>query len=94
MSEREKILAAAKSAVCGDRDRQYGKPEENFNIIASYWTEYLHSSISPEDVAIMMILFKIARLSGSECQSRDSWVDIAGYAACGAEIALGEGEAT
>lgn len=35
----------------------------------------------------MMILFKVARLIGSNYNSMDSWVDIIGYAACGGEIA-------
>ena len=35
----------------------------------------------------MLALMKIARLKSSEFESEDSWVDLAGYAACGAEIA-------
>jgi hypothetical protein len=35
----------------------------------------------------MLALLKIARLKNSP-NHRDSWVDIAGYAACGAECAL------
>ena len=42
--------------------------------------------IEPEDVAIMMGMLKIARLA-SNPQHMDSWVDLAGYAACGGEIA-------
>ena len=38
-----------------------------------------------DDVAIMMALLKISRLSW-EPTKRDSWVDVAGYAACGYEI--------
>jgi hypothetical protein len=37
------------------------------------------------DVAIMMALLKISRLSW-EPTKKDSWVDLAGYAACGYEI--------
>ena len=40
------------------------------------------------DVAVMMCLFKIARLQSSAFESVDSWVDLIGYAACGGEIAL------
>ena len=36
------------------------------------------------DVAVMMILLKIARVASSK--KSDNWVDIAGYAACGGEI--------
>lgn len=43
------------------------------------------SEITPHDVAIMTILVKIARLANTPSHA-DSWADIAGYAACGAEI--------
>ena len=87
---REEILKTASKAVNGDRDKRYGKPEDNFQRIANYWSAYLEEKIDSNDVAIMMILFKVARLQ-SNLQSNngadlDSWVDIAGYAACGGEI--------
>lgn len=86
---RKKVLETADKAVNGDRDTQYGNPEDSFERIAEYWQTYLEDkvNIGAEDVAIMMILFKIARLEGSEYLHQDSWVDIAGYAACGCEIA-------
>jgi len=40
--------------------------------------------LKPHDVALMMALLKIARLKGNPIHG-DSWVDLAGYAACGAE---------
>jgi len=86
---REEVLEKAKSIVNGDRDQAYGKPEDNFAKIARLWSTYLDEHIGREDVAIMMMLMKIARLASSEYQSMDSWIDIAGYAACGAEIAGG-----
>lgn len=42
------------------------------------------------DVAILMALMKIARLIESP-NHMDSWVDLAGYAACGARCAGAEG---
>lgn len=50
-----------KHAVCGDRDHQYGSPEDNFDQIARFWSIYLHTNLSSCDVANMMILFKLAR---------------------------------
>ena len=80
--------------ICGDRDHIYGNPEDSFKTIADFWETYLKTkcvsngtniNISAEDVAAMMVLFKIARIAtGSYCE--DSWVDCAGYAACGGEI--------
>jgi len=81
---RETILDDAKHAVCGDRDHQYGSPEDNFDQIARFWSIYLHTNLSSCDVANMMILFKLARNMTGE-PKLDNWVDIAGYAACGAD---------
>lgn len=83
---REAVLAKAKEAVCGEREEQYGTPEDNFETIAAYWSLYLGGEVTALDVANMMILLKLARL-GSGAPTLDSFVDIAGYAACGAEIA-------
>ena len=82
--KREEILKTAKSCVCGERDEDYGKPEDNFFRIASYWSVYLNHPVTPRDVAMMMILLKVARtnLGGTD----DCYVDIAGYAACAGEI--------
>ena len=84
---RKEILAEAEKCVCSDRNRQYGEPEDNFSNIANLWSAYLDTGIEVEDVAIMMCLFKIARLKSSYYKSKDSWIDLIGYAACGGEIA-------
>ena len=89
---RTEILAEAEKCVCSDRNLQYGEPEDNFNTIAKFWSAYLDTDIGAEDVAIMMCLFKIARLTGSCYKSKDSWVDLIGYAACGGEIATRDEE--
>lgn len=85
---RIELLDLANECVCGDRNLQYGEPEDNFSDIAKLWSSYLDIEIGSEDVAIMMCLFKIARLKSSYYESKDSWVDLIGYAACGGEIAL------
>jgi hypothetical protein len=41
--------------------------------------------LTPADVAAMMILMKVSRITTSPGKE-DNWVDIAGYAACGAEV--------
>ena len=41
--------------------------------------------LRPQDVAVMMMLLKIARI-GTGADKEDNWVDIAGYAACGGEV--------
>ena len=41
MAKRAEILEAAKKCVCGDREQDYGSPENNFNTIASLWNTYI-----------------------------------------------------
>lgn len=73
--------------VNGDREHDYGTPEDNFKTIAGLWSAYLGKEISSLDVAMLMALMKIARIKAGT--KPDSFVDLAGYAACGAEIAGG-----
>lgn len=92
---RHSILATADSTVNGARAEVYGGPEDSFKLIASFWEPYIAAKcvgqgvnvcINPEDVAVLMSLMKVARLAASP-NHEDSWVDLAGYAACGAELA-------
>lgn len=82
-TDREKILDDAKKCVCEDREKQYGEPEDSFASIAAFWSDYLNVAITPSDACAMMALMKLARLKATNGMHRDSWVDLAGYAACG-----------
>lgn len=82
---RKECLTAAIDAVCKDRENTYGSPEDNFKLIADLWSTYTGVKISPRDVAVMMILLKTARARTGTNHS-DNFVDMAGYAACAAEI--------
>lgn len=95
---RASILEEANRCVCGQREQDYGSPEDNFRLIASMWEMYIRQrcvgsgadvSIMPEDVAMLMALLKIARICTGTGMA-DSFVDLAGYAACGGEIAGGK----
>lgn len=87
---RLQILKAAAKCVCGDREQDYGSPENNFGIIAEMWNAYLHGRIIyAKDVAAMLALLKIARISSGNAKD-DNWIDLAGYAACGGEIESNE----
>ena len=85
------ILEVAGTCVNGERDKTYGSPEENFQKIADFWNTYLNNKLilgyelTAKDVAAMMALLKIARISTGNYKA-DNWVDLAGYAACGGEI--------
>lgn len=92
---RPEILDTAKSYVTADRNATHGDPEDNFRTIAEYWSAYLRAKylvagevddLNPADIAAMMVLMKVSRLATSPGQE-DHWIDIAGYAACGGEVA-------
>lgn len=92
---RKELLDKACSIVNGARDKSYGSPEDSFKCIGQMWNAYLgrrlQKKLSSSDVAAMMGLLKISRIS-SGIYSEDSWIDLAGYAACGGECASFEQE--
>ena len=86
MSIRAQILDAAKQAVTIDRAATHGEAEQTFALIARLWTARLGHRIEPHMVALMMIDLKTARAQGNPGHL-DNWIDLAGYAACGGEVA-------
>lgn len=94
---RRSILRDAEKCVVGDRDQDYGSPENSFAVIGKLWGIYLEEkclrdgriTILPEDTAALMCLFKTARVATGHGKA-DNWVDLAGYAACGGEIEGGK----
>lgn len=90
---RADLLESALDAV-DKRPKSYGPPEQNFGRIAALWNIYMGDKYGEDlglvavDVACMMVLMKVARLEETP-DHIDSWVDIAGYAACGAEVSTG-----
>lgn len=78
------LLDEAKQIITGDRQDAYGKPEDSFGLIGSLWSAYLGRTITPREVADMMVLFKMARLRGQK-PTRDTYRDVAGYAAIAAD---------
>jgi len=99
------ILAEADKIINGERQEQYGKPEDAFESIASLWNAYFISIlkdlqsanncfhaeswegefiIKAHDVAMMMVLLKVARTNGQK--KIDNYIDIAGYAALAARL--------
>ena len=82
---RSDILHEAETQITGQREQDYGSPENNFALIANLWSDYLDAEITALDVAMMMCLLKIARIKNGG-GTGDSFVDICGYGACGGEI--------
>lgn len=88
VEKRKRVLDDAIDAVCKDRCEMYGEVEDNFGVIAGLWNAYLKTltgrevDLTPKEVAEMMILFKVGRAATAMEDHRDTYVDIAGYAAC------------
>lgn len=95
IEKREDLLKQAIDIVCSDRNNQYGEPEDNFSVIGELWSAYLNARCTPpgvrvdigaQEAADMLILFKVARSATAVNPKTDTYVDIAGYAACAGAI--------
>ncbi len=88
---RAEFLETVRNFVCKDRNVTHGDAEDNFRVIATLWETYLNNtppqSLNSTDVAIMMCLFKVARLMANP-KNMENWHDLAGYAACGGGIVM------
>lgn len=80
------ICGHAANLVGGDRAKQNGDKRENHNNIAMLWGAYTGYPLTAHQVAVMMILLKVARTKSGSL-NRDDYVDIAGYAGVAGEIA-------
>lgn len=84
-SIRKQTLDAAAQAVTVDRAATHGDLERNLGTIAAIWSARLGIPVTASHVAIMMVDLKTSRAWGNPGHM-DNWIDIAGYAACGAEV--------
>ena len=74
----QQFLQEAHGIVYGDRHEEYGDAANNFNDIAKMWTDWNRGyHFTKEDVAMMMIMVKIARCHQN--WTEDSLKDIVGY---------------
>lgn len=71
--------------IIGERGLAYGEPSINHLRIAQLWSVYFERAIEPHDVAMAMVLVKIARLVESHSHG-DSIVDAAAYLAVYGEL--------
>jgi hypothetical protein len=86
---RSELLEEANRVIGGDRAETYGDARTSFERIGRLWSDLIGVDITATDVARMMIAMKLSRLH-LKAGHGDSWLDIAGYAALGAEIAAAE----
>lgn len=95
-TKRGEILDEAKSLTNGDRNSQYGEPIDDFTRIADALNALGYRAphdkrMMPHDVSVIQMAVKLSRIVNSP-QKMDSWVDAAGYAAVGGEVAEIEGQ--
>jgi len=92
--DRKDTLLTAETCVCGQREKDYGTPKDNFSVIADFWNVYANRVclkdkqiiFTPHDVAVMMSLMKHGRITSGQPKA-DNYIDACGYLACASEIA-------
>ncbi len=81
------VLLDALEVINGERQDCYGNPEDSFDLIAKFWSIYLQpklkTPIHKHDVAMLMSLFKAARIRNG-VDHIDSYTDMCGYVAIAA----------
>ena len=84
MPSAEALLERAANLV-NRRRREYGEPVDLFEGVAVRWSQLLGAPVTPGQVIVCLIDLKVARLAHNP-RHLDSIADIAGYAACLAEV--------
>jgi len=87
MNTRE-FLSEAVRLSGTDRQKDYGDKIENHDNIARLWSAYLDIKIEAHDVALMMVLLKMARTKLGAV-SKDTYIDMSAYSAKAGEIKFG-----
>jgi len=83
--DKTEILRTANEFVSKDRQQTHGQAEDNFANISRLWSAYLNHPITPQDVAILMVLLKVVRFKGNPSHI-DNAIDMCGYSALAGEI--------
>lgn len=84
--KRADVLDAARQAVMVDRAATHGDAENTFAMISGSWSAKLGVEVTPAQVCLLLADLKACRAWGNPGHA-DNWVDLAGYAACGGELA-------
>jgi hypothetical protein len=78
------VLNGVAELVGGDRAKTHGDKLTNHQNIARLWSAFLQVNITADQVALMMVLLKVARTQHGGL-NHDDYADMAGYAAVAAE---------
>lgn len=79
------ILKTAAKLVGNDRGKAHGDMKATHEDVAMLWTAYSGVCFSGHDVAMMMVLLKMARARNGAVNV-DDYIDMAGYAAIAGEL--------
>ena len=71
--------------MSGKRHHEYGDKKTNHDNIAKLWSAYLGIDVNAHDVAILMLLLKIARTKSGN-PTEDTYIDMVGYSAIAGEV--------
>ena len=71
--------------MSGKREQEYGNKKINHDNIPVLWSAYLGTKLSAHDVAILMLLLKIARTKSGN-PTEDTYIDMVGYSAIAGEV--------
>jgi len=82
---REAVLANANELINGDRAQMYGDAAVAHDRIARVWSVLIDKEINAHQVCLLLAAMKMVRAAVNP-EYTDSWIDMAGYAALGAEI--------
>lgn len=86
---RSEVLDQVKQTICNDRQDVHGNPENTHQLIADFWNTYVRNmgreKFTAQDVAVMMVLFKVARHAVNPMHL-DNLIDAVGYGAIAAEL--------
>ncbi|MBK8184220.1 MAG: hypothetical protein IPK63_15600 [Candidatus Competibacteraceae bacterium] len=85
---REAILLEAARLTLGSRNQEHGDPLPNMELLAYFSAPILSANVLPDGVrgALLMLVAKLARGLYNP-HLRDTWIDLAAYAAIAGECA-------
>ena len=82
--DRKYFLKEAEKLINGPRAKEYGDASLNHQRIADMWSVIFGIKVTVSMVYLAMIALKMSRIMNTP-DHEDSWVDICGYGALGAE---------
>jgi hypothetical protein len=75
-----KFLVEQSAEIVHERQKNYDSPVKNFTDIATCWSTIVGKTITPNQVALMMIMMKCLR--ENFVHQDDNLIDIGGYTIC------------